>query len=158
MPLLQFRAKHQKRREDAARQKEREERYRRERDHWRDIAKGVREFAARRYLRGEGIEIGGLHRPLPLYEGARVKYVDRLSTEEVREEYTNVADQPQVTVDIVDNGETLGTIADESVDFVIANHMLEHTRNPIATVENFLRVMKPGGMHFHGDSGQAVHV
>jgi len=148
MSLFPSPAKRRKAAEQAARQKEREERYRRERDEWRHIAKHVREFASRRYLRGEGVEIGGLHRPLPLYEGAKAKYVDRLSTEEVREYYKNVADQPQVTVDIVDDGETLRSIADGSVDFVIANHMLEHTRNPIATVKNFLRVTKPGGIVF----------
>jgi SAM-dependent methyltransferase len=154
MPLFQSRAERQKRKEDAARQKEREERYRAERDEWKRIAKAVRDFASRRYLRGQGIEIGALHRPLALYEGATVKYVDRLSTEEVRRCYPNVegqpnvADQPQVNVDIVDDGETLRTIADESVDFVIANHMLEHTRNPIATVETFLRVLRPGGHIF----------
>jgi SAM-dependent methyltransferase len=148
MPLFRFRAKRQKRREDAARQKEREQRYRSERDQWRKIAKKVRDFASRRYLRGQGIEIGGLHRPLALYEGATVKYVDRLSTEEVLRHYPAVAGQPQVTVDIVDDGEKLGTIADGSVDFVVANHMIEHTRNPIATVETFLRVTKPGGCIF----------
>jgi SAM-dependent methyltransferase len=148
MPLFQSRAKRQRRNEDAARQKEREQRYRSERDEWKRVAGKVRDFASRRYLRGQGLEIGGLHRPLTLYEGATVKYVDRLSTEEVRRLNPDVADQPQVTVDIVDDGETLATIADSSVDFVIANHMLEHTRNPIATVENFLRVVKPGGIVF----------
>jgi len=148
MPLFQSRAKRQKRREDAARQKEREQRYRTERDQWRFIAKRVRDFASRRYLRGQGIEIGGLHRPLALYEGATVKYVDRLSTEEVRRFYPAINDQPQVTVDIVDDGETLRTISDASVDFVIANHVLEHTRNPIGAIETFLRVLKPGGIIF----------
>jgi SAM-dependent methyltransferase len=140
--------KSKKKAEVAKRQKERELRYRSERDEWRRIAKNAREFASRRYLRGQGIEIGGLHRPLPLFEGAKAKYVDRMSTEEVRRYYANVSDLPQVTVDIVDDGETLGTIADGSVDFVVANHMLEHTRNPLATVENFLRVAKPGGIVF----------
>jgi SAM-dependent methyltransferase len=148
MPLFQFRAKRQKRAEDTAKQKEREQRYRSQRDEWKRIATKVRDFASRRYLRGQGIEIGGLHRPLALYEGATVKYVDRLSTEEVRAANPKVADQPQVTVDIVDDGETLRTIPDGSVDFVIANHMIEHTRNPIGAVENFLRVVKPGGIVF----------
>lgn len=148
MSLFQSRAKRQKRVEDAARAREREQRYRSERDQWKKSAKKVRDFLSRRYLRGQGIEIGGLHRPLALYEGATVKYVDRLSTEEVRRFYPNVSDQAQVTVDIVDDGETLRTVADASVDFVIANHMLEHTRNPIATIETFLRVIKPGGCIF----------
>lgn len=134
--------------EKAARQKEREERYRAERDYWKPIARSVREFTSRRYLRGQGIEIGGLHRPLPLFEGATVKYVDRLSTEDLHRYYPKVADQPHVKVDIVDDGETLKTFPDASVDFVIANHMVEHTRNPIATVGNFLRVVKPKGIVF----------
>jgi predicted SAM-dependent methyltransferase len=148
MSLFQSRARRKRKAEDAARQKEREQRYRSERDQWRNIAKKVRDFASRRYLRGQGIEIGGLHRPLPLYEGAAVQYVDRLSTEEARRFYSNIANLQQVTVDIVDDCETLHTIADASVDFVIANHVLEHTRNPIATVETFLRVVKPGGCIF----------
>ena len=93
MPLFQSRAKRQKRAEDAARQKEREQRYRSQRDEWKRIATKVRDFASRRYLRERGLEIGGLHRPLPLHEGATVKYVDRLSTEEVRQAYPDVADQ-----------------------------------------------------------------
>ena len=148
MSFFNFGARRRRRREDAARQREREQRYRVERDEWRQIAKKVREFASRRYLRGQGIEIGGLHRPLRLYEGATVKYVDRLSTEEVRRFYPDVADQPQVNVDIVDDAEILSKIADVSVDFVIANRLIEQTRNPIGTVENFLRVVKPGGIIF----------
>ena len=137
-----------KRKDDGARQKERELRYRSERNQWRNIAKNVREFASRRYLRGEGIEIGGLHRPLPLFEGTKVKYVDRMSTEELQANYKELAETEKVRVDIVDDGETLGKVPDESVDFVVANHMLEHTRNPIGTVQNFLRVTKPGGIVF----------
>jgi predicted SAM-dependent methyltransferase len=158
MALFQSRAKRQRRAELDARQKEREERYRSERDEWKRIAKKgreVRDFASRKYLRGQGIEIGGLHNPLALYEGATAKFVDRLptealikwlSSEEVRRCYPDVADAPQVTVDIVDDGETLRSIADGSMDFVIANHMVEHTHNPIGTIENFLRVVKPGGI------------
>src|SRR5262249_7422348 len=35
---------------------------------------------------------------------------------------------------------------DESQDFVIANHFLEHCQNPLGTLERFVRVLKPGGM------------
>jgi predicted SAM-dependent methyltransferase len=157
MPLFQSRSKRKRRAQDAARQKEREQRYRHERDEWRRIAKKVRDFASRRYLRGQGIEIGGLYKPLALYEGAKAKYVDRLSEEEmrrwlssdeVRRCHPDLVDQPRVSVDIVDDGETLRSIADGSLDFVIANHVIEHTHNPIATVETFLRVLKPGGIVF----------
>jgi SAM-dependent methyltransferase len=36
-------------------------------------------------------------------------------------------------------------IADESYDFVLASHMLEHTANPLATLAEWRRVLKPGG-------------
>jgi len=131
---------------DAEKKSSEKAKLRTERNEYRDIAKKVRQFASFQFIKGEGIEIGGLHRPLKIFGGAKVRYVDRLSTEEVRKYYPNVEGEQQVTVDIVDDGETLATIADGSCDFVIANHMLEHTRNPIATLGNFLRVLRPGGV------------
>jgi SAM-dependent methyltransferase len=49
-------------------------------------------------------------------------------------------------VDVIDDGEKLNTIADGSQDFVIANHFLEHTQDPIGTVRRFLAVLRPGGV------------
>ncbi len=115
-------------------------------EHWRVIAKKVRWFAAYRYIRGSGIEIGALNIPLQTYHGARVRYVDRLPTSELRLAYPEFADQILVEVEQVEDGEKLTSIADESCDFVIANHMIEHTRNPIGTVENMFRVLKPNGI------------
>jgi predicted SAM-dependent methyltransferase len=54
--------------------------------------------------------------------------------------------KPFVETDIIDNGEELSTIADDSQDFLIANHFIEHCQNPIQTLENFLRVLKPSGV------------
>ena len=51
-------------------------------------------------------------------------------------------------VEIVDDGETLATLPDKSLDFVIANHMVEHSEDPIGTLKNHLRVLKPGGVLF----------
>ena len=81
-----------------------------------------------RYLEGEGIEIGALHRPLAVAPGARVRYVDREDERELRRHYPELAELPLVPVDIVDDGETLSTLADASVDFVIANHFIEYAR------------------------------
>ena len=39
-------------------------------------------------------------------------------------------------VDVVDDAQTLATFPDESVDFVIANHVLEHLEDPIGALEN----------------------
>ena len=113
---------------------------------WRSIARKVRLFAAWRYIRGSGIEIGALNVPLPTFHGARVRYVDRVSTQELSGIYAELAGRELVTVDMVADGEKLDPIANESCDFVIANHMIEHARNPIEAIENMLRVLKPDGI------------
>lgn len=108
----------------------------------------VREVLARRYLRGEGLEIGGLHRPLRLPTGATVRYVDRLPVEELRKHYPELEGEPLVPVDVIDDGERLTTVADGSVDFVVANHFLEHCQDPLAALRTQLRVVRPGGVAF----------
>lgn len=98
------------------------------------------------YLRGDGLEIGALHQPLPIPPSARVKYVDRMSAEDLRKQYDEISYVPFVETDIIDNGEELRTIADESQDFVIANHFIEHCQNPVQTLKNIIRVLKRGGV------------
>lgn len=105
----------------------------------------VRREIAAQYLHGEGIEIGALHSPLQVPETVKVRYVDRLSVFDLRMQYPELNELPLVNVDIIDDGEVLATLADSSVDFVIANHMIEHCQNPIASMRNYLRVVKPGG-------------
>jgi SAM-dependent methyltransferase len=50
--------------------------------------------------------------------------------------------------DVVDDAATLATFDDGSVDFVIANHVLEHLEDPIAALRNFMRVIRPDGVLF----------
>jgi SAM-dependent methyltransferase len=104
---------------------------------------------ANSYLIGEGVEIGPLHQPLAVPPHARVRYVDRMTTPDLRSEYPELADWPLTEVDIVDDGETLATIPAESQDFIIANHFLEHTENPVGTIETHLGKLKPGGVLFY---------
>lgn len=106
------------------------------------------EFAAR-YLFGEGLEIGALHQPLAVPAHAKVRYVDRMKTDELRREYPELAEWDLTEVAVVDDGETLTTVADESQDFIVANHFLEHTENPIGTIETHLSKLKPGGVLFY---------
>jgi SAM-dependent methyltransferase len=101
---------------------------------------------ANRYLSGDGIEIGALHNPLPLPRSARVRYVDRLPVSELRAHYPELEREPLVHVDILDNGERLATIPDSSLDFVVANHFLEHTEDPVRTLLNVFRVLRPEGV------------
>lgn len=101
---------------------------------------------AKRYLRGDGIEIGALHNPLQVPRSARVQYVDHLPVEELRQHYPELAGAELVDVDIVDDGERLATIADASQDFVIANHFLEHCEDPLGALGHMIRALKPGGI------------
>jgi SAM-dependent methyltransferase len=106
------------------------------------------EFAAR-YLFGEGLEIGPLHQPLALPPSARARYVDRMTVGDLRREYPELADWDLAEVHVVDDGETLATVAAESQDFIVANHFLEHCENPIGTIETHLGKLKPGGILFY---------
>lgn len=101
---------------------------------------------ANRYISGSGLEIGALHRPLKTPVSAHVRYVDRMDTPSLRSHYRELAGEKLVEVDVIDNGEELSTQAEGSVDFIIANHFIEHTEDPLGTLENHLRVLRPGGV------------
>ncbi len=100
------------------------------------------------FIFGKGIEIGALHHPLELPPHAEVQYVDHLSTPDLKSRYPELNGDSIISVDIVDDGETLVSIPDASQDFVIANHLLEHCQNPIGTLENWLRVLNKDGVLF----------
>lgn len=101
---------------------------------------------AKIHLHGEGIEIGALHNPLPVGKGAKVRYVDRLSASDLRKQYPELATKALVVPDIVDDGERLSRIADDSLDFIIANHFIEHCEDPIGTLITFFSKLKPDGV------------
>jgi predicted SAM-dependent methyltransferase len=98
------------------------------------------------FLRGCGIEIGALNKPLPVSPTATVCYIDRMMSAALFEQYPEIDETTVVTPDILDDGETLGSLKDDSQDFVIANHFLEHAENPILCIRNFVRVLKEGGI------------
>lgn len=105
-----------------------------------------REVLAGIYLSGNGIEVGALHSPLKVPPQAHVQYVDIKMPEELQKFYVGVKEIK--VADILTDGEKLTGIDDESQDFVIANHFIEHCQNPIGTIQNFLRVLKRKGILF----------
>ena len=107
----------------------------------------ARSIVASRYLRGEGLEIGAAFSPLDVPRGVKVRYVDHKSREELAREYRDVAHK-LVDVDLIDRSGTLSDVPDESVDFIIANHVIEHTTDPIHAIAQWLRVVKEGGVVF----------
>jgi SAM-dependent methyltransferase len=136
---------------------------------WRMVLKMLsdpdgRESLAFQYIRGSGIEIGALHRPLRVPQSAKVTYVDRLPVSELRRQYPELNKHALMEVDVLSDGEKLAEFEAGSLDFVIANHFLEHCENPIGAVESFLRVLKPGGIvylaipdkRYTFDAGRAI--
>lgn len=106
-------------------------------------------FLSHQYIKGEGIEIGALHNPLPVKKSqAVVRYVDRMSEKDLRIQYPELAGLPLVEVHYLADGELLESIKDGSQDFVIANHFIEHCQNPILAIQNMIRVLKVGGVVF----------
>lgn len=97
-------------------------------------------------LAGRGLEIGPLHRPLEAHEKMDVHYIDRLSVSELREHYPELAELPLVEPHIIGDAETLSPVANAEYDFLVALHVIEHMKNPIGSIEHWLRVLKPGGL------------
>jgi predicted SAM-dependent methyltransferase len=106
----------------------------------------MRQQLGDRFIRGSGIEIGAHHAPVRVSEGVTVKYVDILPAEENQRRFPDLTAIP---VDIIDDGEVLCSIEDESLDFIIANHFLEHCQNPLGTIRSHLRKLRRGGILFY---------
>ena len=97
-------------------------------------------------LNGRGLEIGPLHRPMVSHEGMQVDYIDRCTVAELREHYPELSELPLVEPDIIGDGETLENIPDSVYDFLISAHVIEHTKNPLGSLEQWCRVLVPGGL------------
>lgn len=101
---------------------------------------------AARWVSGSGIEIGALHEPLHLPPGVDVRYVDRMRSEELRRHYPELANEKLAPVSIIGDAHDLSAIPDGSLDFVIANHLIEHLDNPIRGLREMVRVLRPSGV------------
>ena len=99
-----------------------------------------------RWLSGNGIEVGALHHPLALPAGAHATYVDRMTEAELRRHYPELKGEKFAPITVIGNAEDLSSFGDNSLDFVIANHLLEHLENPIRALTEFHRVLHPDGV------------
>jgi SAM-dependent methyltransferase len=114
----------------------------------------LREDLARRYLVGDGIEIGPGMLPLRVPAGVRIRYVDNLDRAALIAKAggdflgrgIDLAAIP--ATDVIDDAQTLRTFPDDSVDFIIANHVLEHLEDPIGALKSLVRVTRRDGIIF----------
>lgn len=101
-----------------------------------------------RWLTGQGIELGALHQPLAVQPGVMVEYVDRLSVADLRQQYPELASLDLVPVSHIGSAEDLTELGDDSLDFVIACHVLEHLEDPSRALHEIHRVLRDGGIFF----------
>lgn len=100
---------------------------------------------AHQYCLGKGIEIGGsAHNPFAL-NTLNIDYSDSRETSFKKDEILLCG--RVLPVDIVAAGDYL-PLADESQDFVVTSHVLEHFANPINTLLEWDRVIRPMGIIF----------
>ncbi len=92
-----------------------------------------------------GLEIAGLHNPWPVPNGSFAIQLDIKDTPELRDQYPEMCHKPFTKVHVLDDGNYLKAIADNSMDFLLSSHVLEHMLDVITSIKNWLRVVKPGG-------------
>jgi SAM-dependent methyltransferase len=112
---------------------------------------------AHRYCKGEGLEIGAAaHNPFNLPGARNVAWTENV----------HIWNQAEIAmcgayanVDIVAEGDAL-PVEDSSQDYVISSHVLEHLPNPIQALQEWSRVVKPGGTIFlivpHRDASEEL--
>jgi ubiquinone/menaquinone biosynthesis C-methylase UbiE len=106
----------------------------------------MRARVAEQYLTGTGVEFGALHSALAVPNSVTVKYADMESIEQLQVSYPDIED---IRVpDFVTDLESMRGIDDSSMDFVIANHVLEHVEDPLRALASMNRVLRPSGIAF----------
>ncbi|WP_181177415.1 class I SAM-dependent methyltransferase [Mesorhizobium sp. B4-1-1] len=100
-------------------------------------------------LDGKGIEYGPLHAALlrkPHYDVCYVDYADRASLAKHYANDPNVDVSLIPEIDIVTGGKLISEfLPKESVDYIVASHVMEHVPDLLGWLESNLYVLKPGG-------------
>jgi len=99
-------------------------------------------------LSGDVLEIGPGHDPFPVAPGARVRYADRSvpgGRDKNWPELIGLPHGPAADFNINLDVDGLAAIPSDSLDVVIACHVIEHLANPIAAIREFERVLRRQG-------------
>ena len=107
-------------------------------------ARYARSFVIQKYCKGHGAEIGAGVQPVLVPIGSRTTYIDAVPAAFWRK-LPRWANQNVLDAEIIDEGATLSTVTDETFDYLIAAHVLEHIDDPILALKNWVRVVKRGG-------------
>jgi len=104
-------------------------------------------FLAHYFLDGkQGVEIGGAaHNPFNIAGCKNVDYTDSMDTIFKKAEIANCGEA--MKVDIVADGAWL-PFEDNSLDYILSSHVMEHFRDPIGVLESWMKIIRPGGYIF----------
>lgn len=105
----------------------------------------MRESLSKKYvgLNELGLEIAPFHNPWSA-PGNQVINLDVLTNTQLRKLFPEMSHKPLADVHILDNANYLKCIPDESMDFVLSSHSLEHMENVGIALYHWMRVLKKG--------------
>lgn len=108
-----------------------------------------RKITAALHLHGKGLEYGPLHRTLLPKPAFDVVYADYADREHLVAHYagnSNVDPNLIPEVDIVTRGSPITEfVAEQSLDYVVASHVMEHVPDLLGWLDSNLRILRPGG-------------
>jgi SAM-dependent methyltransferase len=105
----------------------------------------MREIAASR-LSGKGIEVGAAASPFPVPLHCSVEYADICSPAAIKDKlYPGQNLHTLVEPTWITDLEKLEGIEDNSLDFIVACHVIEHVRNVLLALENAYNKLHVGG-------------
>ncbi len=106
-------------------------------------------FEARAFLlkdyRGSGVEFGAADNPLPLPLVCDVKYADLFSPDQGVNKFRT---GEFVNINIKSSFDDMNDIENDSLDFLLGAHIIEHSPNPIEVIKKAHRKLKKGGRLF----------
>ncbi len=104
----------------------------------------MRQQLAKR-IRGRGVEFGAGAYPFPVPPFCQVLYADRNSPSQLAErEYFGLSGT--VATNLQTDISEMEGIEDNSLDFIIASHVIEHTANPIGAITKAHKKLKTEGI------------
>lgn len=95
-------------------------------------------------LSGNGVEFGAGASPFPIPAGLGIRYADRNTVQELQDR-KYFGDAPLVQPALCSDLETMDGIDNDSLDFIIASHVIEHTRNPLQAIQHAYHKLRAGG-------------
>ena len=104
---------------------------------------GARSLISSAYARGVGIEVGAGDRPFPIPDEAKCLRGDIRNSQELKMYFLN---ENVVGGDNFIDAQSFSGVVDNSIDFCISAHVLEHLHDPFGSIKSAMCKLVPGGV------------